>query len=165
MRSLAFTATGQEYWNQWAALCCSCGLCTLYACPEELFPKEACDASKIEMRKANQKWTGPMEVKPHPMRDGRRVPIKSLMRKLHVEQYDQPAAVFETMLEPSQVVLPLKQSAGVPNRPLVKSGDRVRAGQAVGCVPDNALGAILHAPFAATVTAVTEDRLYLTRAS
>src|SRR6185503_15365405 len=73
MRSLAFTATGKEYWNQWAALCCACGLCTLYACPEELFPKEACDDSKMEMRRANLKWTGKTEVKPHPMREGRRV--------------------------------------------------------------------------------------------
>ncbi|HWI59873.1 MAG TPA: 4Fe-4S dicluster domain-containing protein, partial [Bacillota bacterium] len=49
MRSLAFTATGAEYWNQWAALCCSCGLCTLYACPEQLYPKEACDDAKSAM--------------------------------------------------------------------------------------------------------------------
>jgi Na+-translocating ferredoxin:NAD+ oxidoreductase RnfC subunit len=35
VRSLAFTATGKEHWNQWAALCCACGLCTLYGCPEK----------------------------------------------------------------------------------------------------------------------------------
>ena len=57
MRSLAFTATGKEYWNDWAALCCSCGLCTLFACPEELYPKEACDQSKAEMRQQNVKWS------------------------------------------------------------------------------------------------------------
>ena len=74
MRSLAFTATGAEYWNQWAAMCCSCGLCTLFACPEELYPKEACDDSKAEMRRANVKWTGPTTLKPHAMRDGRHVP-------------------------------------------------------------------------------------------
>ena len=74
MRSLAFTATGADYWNQWAAMCCSCGLCTLFACPEELYPKEACDDSKAEMRRANVKWTGPTTVKPHAMRDGRHVP-------------------------------------------------------------------------------------------
>lgn len=164
MRSLAFTGTGQEYWNQWASLCCSCGLCTIYSCPEELYPKEACDDSKAEMRRANLKWTGPMEVKPHPMRDGRRVPIKALMRKMHVEQYDLPAVVHDRVLEPSQVVLPLKQSAGAANQPIVKAGDRVRAGQPLGQVPEKALGAILHAPFAGTVTAVTEDRIHLSRA-
>lgn len=164
MRSLAFTATGSDYWNQWASLCCSCGLCTLFACPEELYPKEACDDSKAAMRKANLKWTGPVEVKVHPMRDGRRVPIKSLMRKMHVEQYNLPAPYDRQVLEPAQIVLPLKQSAGAANQPIVKTGDRVRAGQPLGEVPDKALGAILHAPFAATVTAVTEDRIHLSRA-
>ena len=84
MRSLAFTATGADYFNQWAAMCCSCGLCTLYACPEELYPKEACDDAKAEMRARQIKWTGPMNPKPHPMHDGRRVSIQSLTRKLHV---------------------------------------------------------------------------------
>jgi Na+-translocating ferredoxin:NAD+ oxidoreductase RnfC subunit len=165
MRSLAFTATGSELWNQWAALCCACGLCTLYACPEELFPKEACDDSKAALRKAGSKWTGPMTVKPHAMREGRRVPIKSLMRKLRVEDYDHPAP-FETIaFEPSRSVLPLKQSAGAPNKPLVKTGDRVRAGQALGEVPAQALGAIVHAPFDGVVKAVTEKSIVLQRAS
>lgn len=162
MRSLAFTATGAEYWNQWAALCCACGLCTLYACPEELFPKEACDQSKAEMRKANLKWTGPVTVKPHPMRDGRRVPIETLMKKLHIQQYDHPAHWEDVRLEPRRVMLPLKQNAGVANRPLVQPGERVRAGQMVGQVPEQALGAPIHSPFDARVVSVN-DRLVLER--
>jgi Na+-translocating ferredoxin:NAD+ oxidoreductase RnfC subunit len=165
MRSLAFTATGAELWNQWAALCCSCGLCTLYACPEELFPKEACDDAKGAMRRANQKWAGKMTVKPHPMREGRRVPIKTLMKKMHVLEYDRPTPVLEKPLIPRQAVLLLKQSAGAANKSVVKAGDRVNAGQPLGEVPDKALGAVLHAPFAGTVTDVNEDRIVLTRAS
>src|SRR5512142_305723 len=69
MRGLGFTATGKASWDTLAQLCCACGLCTLYACPEALFPKEACDMSKAEMRKANIKWTGSLEVKTHPMRE------------------------------------------------------------------------------------------------
>ena len=163
MRSLAFTATGKEHWNDWAALCCACGLCTLYGCPEELYPKEACDQAKAEMRKANIKWSGPAGVKVHPMRDGRRVPIKSLMRKLSISVYDHPAPWTARTLEPSRVVLPLKQSAGVANTPLVRKGDRVRAGQPLGAVPEKALGAIIHAPFDASVTEVTENQIVLTR--
>lgn len=165
MRSLAFTATGADLWHQWASLCCSCGLCTLYACPEELFPKEACDDAKAAMRRSNQKWSGKMTVSPHPMRDGRRVPIKKLMKKLHVEEYDLHTPVLEKPLAPRQVTLPLKQGAGSPNKPLVKAGDRVTAGQALGEIPEKALGAIIHAPFAGTVTEVKEDRIILTRAS
>ncbi len=162
MRSLAFTATGAAYWNQWAALCCACGLCTLYACPEELFPKEACDQSKAELRRANQKWTGPTAVKPHPLRDGRRVPIQSLMKKLHIQAYDHPAHWEALRIEPRRVAVPLRQHAGVANQPLVRPGETVSAGQPLGRVPDGALGAPVHAPFAARVVAVN-DRVVLER--
>ena len=73
MRTLAFTGTGAERFNEWAALCCSCGLCTLSACPGELYPKEACDDSKAALRKQNFKGTGMTDIKVHPMRDGRHV--------------------------------------------------------------------------------------------
>lgn len=163
MRTLAFTASGKELFSQWAALCCSCGLCTLYACPEELFPKEACDDAKIELRRAHFKWTGPTPVKPHPMGDGRRVPIKSLTRRLHIEAYEHPAPLEALPVEPRRLVLPLKQGAGAPNQARVKVGDRVKAGQPLGEVPANALGAIVHAPVDATVAEVTEQRIILTR--
>jgi Na+-translocating ferredoxin:NAD+ oxidoreductase RnfC subunit len=163
MRSLAFTGTGQEYLDQWAALCCACGLCTLFACPEELFPKEACDDSKGAMRRANIKWSGPAVVKPHPMREGRRVPIQSLMRKLHIKAYDVPAPFERISIEPGEVVLPLKQSAGAPCVPLVKQGDRVEKGQPLGDVPAGALGAMLHAPFAGRIAQASPDRLILQR--
>ncbi len=162
MRSLAFTATGTAHWNEWAAMCCACGLCTLYACPEELFPKEACDQSKAEMRRANLKWSGAMTVKPHPMRDGRRVPIKSLMKKLHIANYDHPAPLQVRAISPARLVLPLKQSAGVAVRPTVSVGDLVVADQLLGDVADNELGAALHAPRAAIVTEITSHHLILT---
>ncbi len=163
MRSLAFTATGADYWNQWAALCCACGLCTLYACPEELYPKEACDDSKAAMRKANQKWSGSTKIKAHAMRDGRHVPIKSLTRKLHVQEYDMPAPLWKTELEPKRLVLPLKQSAGTASVPVIKNGDAVAAGQLLARPADNALGALLHAPLAGRVREVTSQQIVIDR--
>lgn len=163
MRSLAFTATGADYFNQWASLCCSCGLCTLYACPEELFPKEACDNAKAAMRRANMKWTGPTLVKPHPMHDGRRVPIKTLTKKLHVEDYDLPAPLRMDEVSPNRLLLPLKQSAGAACLPKVRRGERVCVGQVIGEPPPKALGAVLHAPLDATVREVTEQQIVLQR--
>jgi Na+-translocating ferredoxin:NAD+ oxidoreductase RnfC subunit len=163
MRSLAFTSTGADYWNQWASLCCSCGLCTLYACPEELYPKEACDDSKAAMRLANQKWSGKMDIKVHPLREGRRVPIKALARKLHVLDYDVPAPYRTTPVQTNQVVLPLKQSAGAPSQPVVKAGDVVAEGQAVAEPAPKALGAIIHAPFRSKVMEVGKEAITLGR--
>lgn len=163
MRSLAFTATDNKYWNQMAMNCCACGICTLYSCPESLFPKEACDASKAEMRAANIKWAGAAPARVHPMRDSRRVPIRMLMRKLDIEEYDLPAPWQDVAVEPRQLVLPLKQAAGVPNNPVVKKGDKVKTGQPLGEISDKDLGAILHAPFGGTIAEVTHDLILLTR--
>ncbi|HXD01026.1 MAG TPA: 4Fe-4S dicluster domain-containing protein [Verrucomicrobiae bacterium] len=161
MRTLAFTGTGAEVYNQWAAMCCSCGLCTLYACPEELYPKEACDDAKTEMRKAQIKWTGPMNPKPHPMGDGRRVPIKTLTKKLHVQDYDLPAPLLTDTISPNRLILPLKQSAGTACLAKVNRGDRVSAGQIIGEPAPQALGAILHAPMAGIVREVTAEQIIL----
>ncbi|MBI3208942.1 MAG: SLBB domain-containing protein, partial [Candidatus Solibacter usitatus] len=75
MRTLGFTLTGKENWSQWGELCCACGLCTLYACPEDLFPKEACDQAKTTLRKAGMKYVQPHAVQVHPMKEYRRVPL------------------------------------------------------------------------------------------
>jgi Na+-translocating ferredoxin:NAD+ oxidoreductase RnfC subunit len=161
MRTLAFTGTGADVYNQWAAMCCSCGLCTLFACPEELYPKEACDDAKTAMRKAQVKWTGPMNPKPHPMGDGRRVPIKTLTKRLNVQDYDLPAPLITDEISPNRLVLPLKQSTGTACEAKVKSGDRVSAGQIIGEPAPKALGAILHAPMAGVVHEVNSEQIIL----
>lgn len=161
MRSLAFSASGEARWNQFAALCCACGLCTLYACPEQLFPKEACDRSKLELRRANQRWTGPTVATPHGMRDGRKVPIKLLVRKLALTDYEHPAPWSARAVTPPELVLPLKQSAGVGGRAMVRVGERVAAAQPLTAIPDGAVAAVIHAPLAGTIAAVTEHQVVL----
>ncbi len=163
MRGLGFSVADSARWNDWAALCCACGLCTLFACPEQLFPKEACDDAKSALRAAGRKWSGPTTVTPHPMREGRRVPIKTLLRRLDLHPYDAPAPLRAEPLAPARAVLRLKQSAGTAAQPVVRTGEQVRAGQPVAEPPAGALGARLHAPFAAVVDAVTETELHLTR--
>ena len=164
MRTLAFTATGAERFNDWAAMCCSCGLCTLFSCPEQLYPKEACDQSKAELRKNNVKYAGPTMVEVHPMRDGRRVPIKSLMERLDIAQYDDPAHWQAKEISAKRLVLPLKQSAGAPSVAIVKAGDRVTAGQQITEIAEKALGARIHAPVAGVVTEVTAQHIIIERA-
>ena len=161
MRTLAFSGTGADYYSQWAAMCCACGLCTLYACPEDLFPKEACDDAKAVMRAKNIKWTGPMNPKPHAMHDGRRVPIRTLAKRLNVLEYDLPAPLIREEISPGRLVLPLKQSAGTPCLAKVKAGDCVRAGQVIGEPAPNALGAILHAPMNGVVCEASDKQIIL----
>ena len=163
MRGLGFTSAGASQWNPWASLCCSCGLCTLYACPEDLYPKEACDDAKVELRATGFKWTGPAPTKPHPFHDGRRVPIERLVSKLGIGAWDKPAPLRPFSPELTRLVLPLKQSAGVAIIPSVRDGQKVKAGEVLGEPPEGALGARLHAPVEARVESVT-DAIVLVKA-
>lgn len=156
MRGLGFTAAGSSQWNPWAALCCSCGLCTLYSCPEDLYPKEACDDAKVELRATGFKWPGPAPEKPHPFHDGRRVPISRLVQKLGIGTWDVPAPLVPLSSAPDRLVLPLKQSAGTAASARVKPGDRVKEGDVLAEPAANALGAILHSPMNARVESLGE---------
>ncbi len=155
MRSLGFTASGSAQWNQWGELCCACGLCTLYACPEDLFPKEACDQAKQDMRAAGTKFVQKREVLVHPMKDSRRVPLAMLRKRLKVEEYEAETPYEETELHPAAVKILLKQHAGQPAAPLVSAGDAVRRGQKIADVQEKELGAAIHASIDGTVRAVT----------
>ncbi len=144
MRSLGFTRTGEEFWNQYAALCCACGLCTLYACPESLFPKEACDKGKREMKARGVRWSGPKEVKPHAMYEGRRTPLSQLVKRLGLGSYDIHAKEGATVPAPNRIGLPLAQHAGAPSAPIVKVGQAVDAGECVAEIAEGSLGARIH---------------------
>jgi cobalamin reductase len=156
MRSLGFTKTGSAVWNQMADLCCSCGLCTLYACPEDLYPKEACDKAKTEMREAGIKFVQQKPVKVHPIKDGRRVPLKQLIMKLKLQDYDVEAPFNSKDISVSKVKVPLQQHIGKPARAIVKAGEVVEAGQLIGEISDNELGANVHSSINGKVTGVTE---------
>ena len=144
MRSLGFTRTGEEFWNQYAALCCACGLCTLYACPESLFPKEACDKGKRDMKARGARWSGPKEVKPHAMYEGRRTPLPQLVKRLGLTPYDIHTKEGAAVPAPHRIRLPLAQHVGAAATPSVKIGQAVEAGDCVAEIPEGALGARIH---------------------
>lgn len=156
MRSLGFTLTGSEIWNQWGQLCCACGICTLYACPEELYPKEACGQAKRDLQAAGIKFVQKKDVRVHPMKEARRVPLAMLRRRLRIEEYERPTAFQAVAHQPQSVRVKLLQHAGKPARPVVRPGDRVEKGAVIGRVDPNDLGANVHASVAGTVAVVAD---------
>jgi Na+-translocating ferredoxin:NAD+ oxidoreductase RnfC subunit len=159
MRSLGFTKTGSAIWNQMAELCCSCGLCTLYACPEDLYPKEACDKAKVEMRETGIKFVQQKEVKVHPIKEGRRVPLSQLIMKLKLQDYDVEAPFIAEKLVIKKVKILLQQHIGKAAKAVVKKGELVDEGQIIGKVPDGELGANIHASISGKVSEVTSESI------
>jgi len=159
MRSLGFTLSGGDHWNQWSQLCCACGLCTLYACPEDLFPKEACDQGKVSLRAAGIKFEQKAPVRVHPLKAARRVPLSMLRRRLVVEDYETDAPFEKIDFVPPSVKIMLSQHVGKPAKPTVGRGDKVEQGQLVARVEPADLGANIHASIAGKVTEVTDTYL------
>lgn len=161
MRSLGFTTSGKEFWNNYADLCCSCGLCSLYSCPEDLYPREACDQGKAEMRKLGVKYQQTKPVKVHPMKEGRRVPIKQLMKKMDIYRFEAQTPYSEKSIDPNQVKILLKQHVGAPAKAIVKAGDRVNVKDLIGDIETGKLGAKIHASISGRITEVTNDHIII----
>lgn len=162
MRSLVFTTSGESLWNQYADLCCSCGLCSLYACPEDLYPREACDQGKVENRKIGQRYEQDKPVKVHPIKEGRRVPLKMLMKKLNLTQFDAKTPFTVERPETSKIKVMLQQHVGVPTSPIVSKAEKVNAGDLIGKIKEGQLGTPIHSSIDGTVEEITEEYILIT---
>jgi Na+-translocating ferredoxin:NAD+ oxidoreductase RnfC subunit len=162
MRSLGFTLTGGDIWNQWSELCCACGLCTLYACPEDLYPKEACDDGKKDRRSAGLKFVQQKPVEVHPMKEYRRVPLSQLRKRLQVEDYEAETPFQNVDYRPKSVRIKLRQHAGQAAAATVREGEAVAKGQLIGAVEEGKLGANIHASIGGRVSKITPEFVEIT---
>ncbi len=163
MRSLEFTKSGNAVWNQYADLCSSCGLCSLYSCPEDLYPREACNQSKNELKLQGIKHEQVKPVKIHPIRDGRKVPLKQLMKKLNVTRYNVPTPFRNEEIQTRRVKIPLKQHIGAPAEAIVKTGEKVNKGDLIGKVSPKNLGANIHASIDGIVKEANDEFVVIIR--
>ncbi len=162
MRSLGFVED-REPAVVGTQFCCECNLCTMIACPEDLDPKNVCTRNKGRLAAAGEKWT----VDAHPYRaelhlDNRRVPVSRLMLKLGLRQFKNEGPLREPHCQPARVVLPLKQHAGPPARPVIHDGAKVQRGDEVARPNDGARGARIHASIAGACR-VLADRIVIER--
>ncbi|OGC93760.1 MAG: hypothetical protein A2W25_06500 [candidate division Zixibacteria bacterium RBG_16_53_22] len=155
MRSLLFAGgERQKFFSNYSLLCIECNICSLYACPEDLDPKNICTWSKRELFASGVRPDKSRAVKANPMRDGRQVPTKLLTRRLGLAPYDRDAPYTEIEFAPERVRIPLKQHAGSAAVPVVQVGQAVTKGQLVGDIYGDNLGAKVHASISGIVEAV-----------
>jgi len=147
-----------------AVLCCECRLCEAYACPLGLSPMAY--YQEIKRQLAAQGWENVIhkrsDLTPHPMREYRRVPMKRLVARLGLTEYEECACPLdEHEYQPQRVAIPLKQHIGAPSQPVVKIGDRVQRGDLIARIPEGKLGANVHASISGKVEAVTGERIVI----
>lgn len=158
MRAIAngLTSETDAFLNSF--FCCSCGLCEMYSCHQDLSPRSLLDAYKAGLRAKgvrvpDKKDRGTADM----MREERKVPEHRLLVRLGLEPYDIPAPLVKYQGKTDGVKLMLRQNIGAPCTAAVKQGDHVEAGDVVGAPPESALGVYLHASITGKVTAVTEN--------
>jgi Na+-translocating ferredoxin:NAD+ oxidoreductase RnfC subunit len=161
MQSLGF-ATGADAMVA-TLYCCECNLCSLYACPEDLDPKNVCVQAKPLARERGLTFKGdPASITPHPLAEFRRVPMRRLIARLGLGEFNNVGPLVDHPFSPKKVKILLKQHAGVPAVPVVKCGDRVRVGDLLAAPEQGKLGARVHASIDGIVT-VTGDAVMIER--
>lgn len=147
-----------------AALCCQCNLCELFSCPIGLYPKSANLAVKQKLAEKNIRYTPVQtEFNARNNREFRLVPSKRLVARLGLKDFDQPAPMTEITIEPEFVYIAKSQHVGAPAIPVVSVGDHVQAGQLIGKIPENSLGAAIHASISGTIVETENDFIAVRR--
>jgi Na+-translocating ferredoxin:NAD+ oxidoreductase RnfC subunit len=159
MQSLGFALGGDAMVA--TLYCCECNLCSLYACPEDLDPKNVCVQAKPLARERDLTFKGdPASIAPHPLAEFRRVPMRRLIARLGLGQFNNVGPLQDYSFSPRKVKVLLKQHAGAPSVPVVKCGDRVRVGDLLAVPAPGKLGARVHASIDGVVT-VTGDAVFI----
>lgn len=137
--------------------CSGCGICEMYACMQNLSPRTLIAEYKAGLKKSGvpiPRNVTAGDVKPS--RNYKKVPMKRLIARLGLTEYNVPAPIAEKAYEPSLVRLALSQHIGAPACAVVKKGDAVEKGQLIADFKPDALGVGVHASISGTVLDVND---------
>ena len=142
--------------------CCECNLCTMYACPEDLDPKTVCVQNKPMARERGLTFKGdPKSITPHPMAEFRRVPMRRLIARLGLGEFNNEGPLKEHKFAPRKVNSAARSSMPACRRfRWSRCGDRVREGDLLAVPQQGKLGARIHASIDGVAT-VTDDAVVI----
>ncbi|RKQ29264.1 electron transport complex protein RnfC [Oceanobacillus halophilus] len=147
-----------------ASLCSQCNLCELFSCPIGIYPAHANLHMKQQLAESGMRYERKKtEYQVRENRTSRLVPSKRLIARLALTEFDKPAPMTEVEVTPTTVYIAKKQHVGAPAIPVVAVGDKVEAGQIIGKIPDNSLGATIHASISGTIIETDADFIAVRR--
>ncbi len=165
MRALQMSGEAKEMLNMWAAACCECNVCTLFACPEKLDPKNICADNKARLREEKKGFTKEQMEEAfrdvHPAREGREIPISNLYQRLGLKQYDRKAEYMVYNNKVREVQIPLIYNFGKAAEPVVKAGTKVKAGDMIASSDENDYGVPVHSSIDGIVKSIDADSIII----
>lgn len=141
-------------------LCCECNVCELFACPVNIHPRAVNVIYKKKLQEQGIRYEPiKTEFTPRVARDFRLIPTKRLIFKLGLHDYDRPAPLDFDEYKSLYVEIPMSQHIGRPSQPIVSAGEQVKKGQLIAVIPENSLGAAIHASIDGVVVKVDEKSI------
>ncbi len=134
--------------------CSSCGLCTNYACNFGLQPSAMMTEFKTKLMKAGVRPQPEERIVTDLSQHLKRIPTGRLIARMGLTAYDVPAPLLDSTGAIKSVRIPLQMHVGKPAEPVVSVGDVVMRGDLIGRIPENALGAAVHASISGTVSKI-----------
>lgn len=145
-------------------LCCQCNLCELFACPVGIYPRSSNQIIKQELIDQNIRYKPEQkELHARDSRSYRLLPSKRLVIRLGLADFDKPAPLTDVTISPDIVTIATTQHIGAPAIPTVTIGEHVEAGQLIGTIPENSLGATIHASISGTIVESCKDYIIIRR--
>lgn len=143
--------------------CCNCGICTDYACNFGLKPSMVMQKLKAALMANGTRPKKEVYTTVDGGFENKKIPVKRLIGRLGLDEYDVPAPMQEELLQTDRVKILLRQGVGAPSMPVVKVGDRVEKGTLIADIAEKKLGVKMHASICGTVSAVTDSYIELRR--
>lgn len=166
MRSLQMTGDDKERLSYWAQNCCECNVCSLFACPEKLDPKNICTDTKRSLRSEKKGFSREELDKlfnpVHPVRQSREIPISMLYQRLGIKKYDRKANYLNYKVEIKEVKVQLENSFGENAVPCVEIGQKISKGTVIGKVAEELLGTPFHSSIDGVVKAIANNSIVIT---
>ncbi|AET70789.1 putative NADH:ubiquinone oxidoreductase, subunit RnfC [Desulfosporosinus orientis DSM 765] len=161
MRALSYNLEDIKE-QQIAQLCCECNACELFSCPANLHPRSVNSLFKQKLAEQGIKYQ-PVKVdfQTRSARDYRLIPSKRLIAKIGLTAFDRPAPLTPAEFRPEYIRIALRQHIGAPAVPVVALGEEVKAGQLIGRIPENSLGANLHASLNGRVEEINDNSILI----
>lgn len=142
--------------------CASCGVCQMYSCPHGLSPSALLGVYKGKLRKNGLK---PETVNDLPQvdmeRENKLVPMRRLIERLNISEYNVPAPFYEGEVNPLSVRIKTSQNIGAPSITKVKAGDKVTKGSVIAEAKPDALSLPIHSPIDGVVVSADEKEIVI----
>lgn len=140
------------------ALCCGCGVCSVIACQQGLYPSKL--SMEVKGSLARHGLRRENNVQPEKAREeraSRLVSSDKLIDRLGIRRYVKNGVrKVDTVFTPDAVYIELKQHVGKPASAVVKVGDKVSRGQVVAATAYEDLGTSMHASIDGVVREITD---------